>query len=620
MTAITRVVHKVRVTSQASGAWAQVVVVDKMAIRGPNGDEQLYDVSAVNAVPYILDATGDLGTHGDPAKCSRTSYLQRLTSSSDPSQMFDAEVLTAFAALGPNGVELGLALAPGSAGASIADATGNGLGANPGLEATSRVLHVAGIYEQNDGTSTNTDSGGSTDGGTGRVLLTEKTDAMACRGPNGGEFAIIAPASGAEVMDTTVYNADGNPPENGDPNFYVVWPADSSGPWLGSGVPGAPGPLWWIEKAAGSGYLVLFNVSGNSAGDSAVSVTFKGLPSGALLVNRQTNVLTASTTTTWCVWVPTQNFQIGPGYYTNPGLPTEHFETTQGWEFINYSGNSNDGTFSAVFGPPSNVSIGYASLADAVYGGRTPWAPIYNSLGEGQDPYLLFSKPEAASGPPLDEVSAPALAALMSATVVSSIISSVDRYGNITDTDLKVSFSSGSLPPSAYFPYYFQGVFLLALQPSAKPFSMNFVQFDEGFEINAWVFSSSQIKSAPGALSTYYPIAWSTANIPGDTNPDDAYLWFLSMNILGTPLTGPRPGTITWVLNSNKHLTHATGQPSGTINSIIELYSTDTPYGVLRYRAAVNGTIFSGGSPWEQVQVPPGLIGVPPLIASDNPA
>ena len=254
MTAITRVIHKVRVTNPANGAWVQVVVVDETAIIGPNGQEDIYVVSPAGAVPYIFDTTGDLGTQGNSAQCSRVSYLRRLTGSADPSQMLDAEVLTGFAARGPNGIELGLTLAQGSAGALIIDTTGNGLGVDPGMTATSRALHVAAIYEQSDGTSTNTDSGGSTAGGTGRFLLTEKSDAVACRGPNGNEYAIVAPDSAAFVRDITAYTTDaaGNqvPPENADPNHYVVWPAESAGPWLGAGVPSAQGPLWWIEKAS----------------------------------------------------------------------------------------------------------------------------------------------------------------------------------------------------------------------------------------------------------------------------------------------------------------------------------------------------------------------------------
>jgi hypothetical protein len=57
------------------------------------------------------------------------------------------------------------------------------------------------------------------------------------------------PIADDNSIDTTVYDDDGEPPENTDPNPYIRWPSNSEGPWLGAGVPVAQGPFWWIKRA-----------------------------------------------------------------------------------------------------------------------------------------------------------------------------------------------------------------------------------------------------------------------------------------------------------------------------------------------------------------------------------
>jgi hypothetical protein len=262
--AFTRKSHQVRVKHPSTPEiWADVEVLDAVALRLPNGKEVLYQVPAAVAVACIRDDTGDGQARGQPQGCSRVSHMVRLTNPDDESQFFDVEVLDAFALRGPNGEEIALLMPEDGAREAIVDDTGSGVGI-PASANTTRVLRAVKIAELVDGPgSTASDDPAYPSGEiTDNFALSLRTEALAMRGPNGAESVLLIPAAGSDANDTTSYTFDdqGNkvPPDNSDPNVYVYFPEDSAGPWLGAGAPIKQGPLWWIKRLNGTqAFLVL---------------------------------------------------------------------------------------------------------------------------------------------------------------------------------------------------------------------------------------------------------------------------------------------------------------------------------------------------------------------------
>lgn len=266
----TRRIHLVRVTqgggSGASGApWADIVVCDSVAVRGENGQETLYDVTATKANPFIKDDTGDGNEAGDKTNCSRSSHMVRLTSVTDSTQMFDAEVLDAFSVRGPNGQETTFILPSAKKNDAVKDNTGLGLDV-AASSSTTRANHIAKISEVTSGPGATGATGGSTNtdyppvdpNTSDRYVAVTRMDAINFKGPNGEELTLVVPDPDDKTAnDTTQYNSDGSPPNNTDPNHYLFWPQNSSGPWLGanptasdgsSGGTVDQGPLWWIKR------------------------------------------------------------------------------------------------------------------------------------------------------------------------------------------------------------------------------------------------------------------------------------------------------------------------------------------------------------------------------------
>lgn len=271
---VTRRIHVVRIKNpnDKGNTYVDVAVLDAIGIRTASGDEALfevmafsgdqddasaassgaeervYDMPAANAAPLIVDSTGDGSAKGDPkdagAKFSRKSHMKRLTNKTNPNQFIDVEILDAVALKGPNGSEVALIMPQGTSKAMVLDATGSQLNVPAGPD-TTRALHVIKLK-----------SGDPKIPGSGdpkKFLLVERTDKIAFKGPNGHEFLLTAPNDDdASANDTTNYSLDddGNatvPPDNTDPNPYVVFPPDSQGPFLGADVPTNQGLLWWIK-------------------------------------------------------------------------------------------------------------------------------------------------------------------------------------------------------------------------------------------------------------------------------------------------------------------------------------------------------------------------------------
>jgi hypothetical protein len=263
----TRVIHKVRITDQHTLWYAVIGVLDKVSVRGPNGIENLYDVSAANAKPCIIDNTGHGNEKGNPSSCTRLSHMVRVKDQDDTHVvfLFDVEVLDAIVLRGPNGQESLLLMPADKAVEAILDETGSGLevAATPSTTRVLRVVRIDGLNVQPPNTSidtTSTDDPNYPSGPIfGKGLHILRTEALAMRGPNGQENLMLIPSKNADVHDTTQYeiNKFGErvPPENTDPNRYLCWPKPKPD---GSGATNGPlsapnptlikqGPLWWIE-------------------------------------------------------------------------------------------------------------------------------------------------------------------------------------------------------------------------------------------------------------------------------------------------------------------------------------------------------------------------------------
>lgn len=272
----TRTIHKVRVKNPNNKTmYVDVVVVDAISVRGPNGDETVYKTKAEDAVPFIKDTTGDVDTGNvQPSHPTRKSVIQRFTNPQDSSQFIDAEILTAVAYKGPNGQETLLHMPTSGIDAYVVDTTDNGLGTRPSKSSTRKlnVVEIDEITGNPNAGSVNSQQpgypvlpGGGTQ--TARKLLIEQTWAVATKGPNGKEILLLTPLHegswGTNIEDTTTYvpDPDNNfalgPPDNPDPNPYVVWPATGgpsnkgpNGAWLGVKTPLSQGPLWYIESVS----------------------------------------------------------------------------------------------------------------------------------------------------------------------------------------------------------------------------------------------------------------------------------------------------------------------------------------------------------------------------------
>ena len=318
MSTTTRRTHVVRIPVAgdagyiaSGGAWIDVEVLDAIGLETPDGDEELfevmqvsdadettennntagsggqqrvYDCSAANAVPLIVDNTGD-GNGKSPTNPTRSSHMKRLASdptNPDSGQYLDAEILDGFVLKGPNGSELLLYMPDKAAVPAVVDPTGNDLTVAAGVN-TTRSLHVEKVIDKVT-TIVNGSITSVADDPT-KFILVEKTDAIAFKGPNGEEFLVYAPNNAdttdtTDNNDTTRYVADpwthtSVPPPNTDPDLYIFFPTNTGGPFLGKKSPISQGLLWWI-KAAGETNISSTNNGPTISIDMDVVVTDLG--------------------------------------------------------------------------------------------------------------------------------------------------------------------------------------------------------------------------------------------------------------------------------------------------------------------------------------------------------
>jgi hypothetical protein len=237
-----RVVHVVRCKNpKNSQMYVDVKVIDAIGYQTVNGDTGMFYCPAKSAVPLIVDNTGDGNgvTSGNP---SRASHMVRLTGSTDPSMVIDVEVLDAIAFQSVNGMQFMLTMAPG--GEFIVDNTDGNL-ANA-VDDASRGLHVVKLAAPAASGATSP-----------TALYVKRLDAVAFESVSGEQNLIFQPGDGPNEIDATIYNSDGSPPDNADPNIYVAWPQKvnggqgTSGPYLGKNIGTDQGLLWWIVGATG---------------------------------------------------------------------------------------------------------------------------------------------------------------------------------------------------------------------------------------------------------------------------------------------------------------------------------------------------------------------------------
>jgi hypothetical protein len=205
----------------------------------------------------IADTTGDFSGSKGGAGATRASHIERF--GGNGSSGIDQEVLDGLVMKGPNGSELMLNMPKGKATAFVVDNTGNGLGVALSVH-TTRAAHIQKILAVEE---TEDDQGNVTATTGPKFLLVQRTDAIAFKGPNGQEFLMYIPsinepqwpAANPNEVDTTRYTFDKAgkkvPPDNADPNPYIVFPANGGDPFFHPTPPAAynQGPLWWIVSA-----------------------------------------------------------------------------------------------------------------------------------------------------------------------------------------------------------------------------------------------------------------------------------------------------------------------------------------------------------------------------------
>jgi hypothetical protein len=322
---VTRKVHVVRCTDAPQddptnySRWVDVLVLDAIALLGPSGKEFVFDCAAKNAVPTIIDNTGD-GASRTPGNATRLSHMERLTNADDSTLFLDVEILDAFALRGPNGAETVFDMRkPGAT--NIVDNTDLNLGQT--VADASRRAHVFKIEPSDQPTTQELMQGATpanpTSGTSGTYLAVLVMDAVAFSGPIGasekdggdpiaelranGEMLLLAGnsdfANSASWNDTTQYDDKGAPPVNSDPHIYVRFPtvggSVSGSPWLGSNPtsdqnPDRSGPLcqgllWQIINASDTPIFTVSVVVTVPPGDVGGTIPWGSVTADTCILN-----------------------------------------------------------------------------------------------------------------------------------------------------------------------------------------------------------------------------------------------------------------------------------------------------------------------------------------------
>lgn len=260
-----RAQHVVRISSPQSddktqATWVEVTVLDGFSLISFNGWQQLLEAPASGCQPFIMDTTPktDHGTTGSKNACSRVSKLENVVSQTSN---FDFEILLGVACVQPQSAhflghphptkgEFLLLMPEKEYVAAVAVGPNDDVSSPVGVtDKTTRLVVTNKLmngYEPNANPET--------------YLIVHRLIGVIYQGPNGIENGFILPEPDkSEILDhtnyTTVTLQDGTfidkvPPENKDPNPYVVWPKDGSGdPFLSDpAFPAKQGLLWYISR------------------------------------------------------------------------------------------------------------------------------------------------------------------------------------------------------------------------------------------------------------------------------------------------------------------------------------------------------------------------------------
>lgn len=290
-----RTTYQVRITNPNDKQMSiDVEVLVAVTLLGEGGNnERVYEFGTTAGGYFINDYTGDFdafagtgagGTVGSLNEgTDRVSHIERVTNQSDPTQFFDVEVLDAFM-VGEassntqqfywlNAIDYGITVDIGSV----------GFNSNPPPSTTGRGGHTVKIQQTNGQVTddddvptfcSNSDDPKTKDapGDPTKFTAIIKTDAISWLKTNSSEHSVNfhTTATAGEKNDITQWTVDDQgqkcPPENTDPNPYIVWPDASkgatapAGPWVGAmpthtpgpdGMEPGPimqGPLWWIKR------------------------------------------------------------------------------------------------------------------------------------------------------------------------------------------------------------------------------------------------------------------------------------------------------------------------------------------------------------------------------------
>ncbi len=243
----TRRSHIVRIGT-STDRYIDIEVLDAVSFKTKSGKEMVLNLPGKDAVPYIVDDTGD-GNGKSTLNATRRSHMKRVKSPTDDTQIVDIEVLDAIAFIDENGKEWIMNLPDGDDGSFYNTTT------DTGSRSATRRVHDEKIYS--DPTDKTSD-----------FMTVERCDTMCFRTINGEELIIEMPSSddgsgsGRASTFTTPENYDpGNtavvPPHNSDPSVYAFFPSASKGALTGKNKI-ACGPLWWprgTSKKSGPWYV-----------------------------------------------------------------------------------------------------------------------------------------------------------------------------------------------------------------------------------------------------------------------------------------------------------------------------------------------------------------------------
>ncbi len=264
----TRFVHVVRCKAKNSDGtlddtkYADVQVIDQICITTDNGGQETFNFTAANAVPTIVDVAGDGGGIDNGSDATRQSRLIRVTNPNDSTQFFNEEILDQVCITRDNGAQEIWNFS--QVNAFISATTGPDIDAGSLIDvldtlvndqsSASRLIEVDEIVEGQTAQSTPASDGAN-------YMAVADIQKVCITIDNGGQAIFDFSDAFRDITDTTQYTTDsqGNliPPDNTDPDPYIVIPSSSGGLSTGNALI-QQGPLWKIVGFSSvSGFFVV---------------------------------------------------------------------------------------------------------------------------------------------------------------------------------------------------------------------------------------------------------------------------------------------------------------------------------------------------------------------------